>query len=144
MSSKRRYSDEERKQRHKISSKAHREKYKDKVRATSREFMRKIRSVPERRKQLNERCKEGHRLVRQIVIMAYGGKCACCGEDRYEFLAIDHKNGGGNAHRRSTGNHIMTNWLFKNGFPDGFQVLCHNCNMAKAFYGKCPHERDQQ
>ena len=26
------------------------------------------------------------------------------------------------------------------GFPPGYQVLCHNCNQAKGFYGKCPHQ----
>jgi hypothetical protein len=26
-----------------------------------------------------------------------------------------------------------------NEFPDGFQVLCHNCNLAKGYYGECPH-----
>ena len=32
-------------------------------------------------------------------------------------------------------------WMIKNNFPKGFQVLCHNCNLAKGFYGKCPHEK---
>lgn len=31
-------------------------------------------------------------------------------------------------------------WLRRNNYPNGFQVLCHNCNMAKGFYGKCPHQ----
>lgn len=31
-------------------------------------------------------------------------------------------------------------WLKTNGYPDGFQTLCHNCNMAKGFYGICPHK----
>ncbi len=26
-----------------------------------------------------------------------------------------------------------------NGYPDGFQVLCANCNMAKDRPGGCPH-----
>lgn len=30
-------------------------------------------------------------------------------------------------------------WLKKNDYPKGFQILCHNCNMSKGFYGYCPH-----
>jgi hypothetical protein len=29
------------------------------------------------------------------MLSAYGGKCVCCGESEYKFLAIDHINGGG-------------------------------------------------
>ena len=79
---------------------------------------------------------------RMIALIAYsGGKplCRCCGEIRYEFLCIDHINGGGGRHRKQVGTNFYR-WLAKNGFPKGFQVLCHNCNMAKGFYGKCPHE----
>ena len=34
----------------------------------------------------------------------------------------------------------MYRWLEKNGFPSGFQTLCHNCNWAKS-RGGCPHQR---
>jgi hypothetical protein len=27
------------------------------------------------------------------------------------------------------------------GYPPGFRVLCHNCNMAIGLFGVCPHER---
>ena len=32
-------------------------------------------------------------------------------------------------------------WIKDNNFPDGFQILCHNCNQAKGYYGICPHEK---
>lgn len=90
--------------------------------------------------------------LRKQVIQHYGGECACCGENIFEFLAIDHINGGGIKHRKEvfgknwrtgTGQN-MCRWLRKNGFPKGFQVLCHNCNSAKGFYGQCPHEKERQ
>jgi hypothetical protein len=31
-------------------------------------------------------------------------------------------------------------WIIRNGFPAGFRVLCHNCNIALARYGVCPHQ----
>lgn len=78
---------------------------------------------------------------RKDAINAYGGKCSCCGEPTIEFLAIDHINGGGNKHIKSIGGPSnLTYWLRKNNYPAGFQVLCHNCNMAKSIYGKCPHQ----
>jgi hypothetical protein len=83
--------------------------------------------------------------VRLAGLRAYGGElpaCRCCGESTLEFLALDHIDGGGNAHRksvRSTSVASMYEWAKRNGYPPIFQVLCHNCNMAKGFYGRCPH-----
>ena len=87
------------------------------------------------------RTKENNRKTRIEAISAYGGKCACCGEERYEFLAIDHIDGGGRKHRASIPGGHLARWVKRNGYPKGFQILCHNCNMAKAFYGVCPHQK---
>ena len=79
------------------------------------------------------------------VLEAYGGKyyhCVCCGEKHFEFLSIDHINWDGKTHRKDlglTGNKFY-GWLIKNNFPEGFQVLCMNCNFAKGIYGFCPHQ----
>lgn len=81
--------------------------------------------------------------LRLAVISHYGGRCACCGERELAFLAIDHINGGGNAHRRQIrkqGRHYYL-WLRDNGYPSDLRVLCHNCNMAIGFYGSCPHQK---
>lgn len=78
------------------------------------------------------------------VIERYGGKCACCGETEPAFLAIDHINGQGNAHRREMGNRGGQSfylWLKREGYPEGYRVLCHNCNMARSILGICPHRR---
>lgn len=82
---------------------------------------------------------------RKAVIEHYGGKCYCCGESTFEFLALDHKNGNGNAHRvevRQSGAG-MIGWAIKNSYPDIFCVLCHNCNLAIGFYGYCPHRKTE-
>jgi hypothetical protein len=73
----------------------------------------------------------------------YGGQCACCGEDRWEFLTIDHIKGGGHKQRKEagiTGGSGFFRWLVTNNFPQGFQVLCFNCNCAKKDKEKCPHQ----
>jgi hypothetical protein len=79
---------------------------------------------------------------RSKAFEAYGGKnpsCACCGESHPEFLTIDHINGKGNEHRKTFSGRIES-WLAKNNYPPGFQILCFNCNWAKATYGICPHK----
>lgn len=81
---------------------------------------------------------------RRNALAAYGNKCACCGEEQYEFLVIDHVNNDGAEHRAKNnlnGSSAIYKWLRKNDYPEGFQVLCHNCNMAKGFYGQCPHSK---
>lgn len=83
------------------------------------------------------------RKQRENVIANYGGCCACCGETELEFLSIDHVNGGGTQHRLKHGfrGGTMYRYLIREGYPEGFRVLCHNCNQAIGFYGSCPHER---
>ena len=78
------------------------------------------------------------------VFEHYGKVCACCGEDKIEFLAIDHINGGGTKHRKEVGSGIhLYQWLRRNNYPEGFRVLCHNCNQALGTYGYCPHNEGQ-
>jgi len=91
-----------------------------------------------RRVQSNELHRRQRRRERAAVIEAYGGKCACCGETQYEFLSIDHVAGGGRKHRASL-TMSMEHFLYKNGFPAGYRLLCHNCNQAIGYYGRCPH-----
>jgi len=78
--------------------------------------------------------------------------CRCCGEKSHiGFLALDHIAGRKEmdsepelvklGYSSSLVKTALLNWIIKNNFPKGFQILCHNCNMAKGFYGKCPHEK---
>lgn len=79
------------------------------------------------------------------VIEYYGGKCSCCGEDRIEFLCLDHVNNDGHMHKQNGhrfGGYNLYAKLIRENFHTEFelQVLCHNCNAAKAGYGYCPHK----
>ena len=85
-------------------------------------------------------------MCRDQVFAAYGGyKCACCGETEPMFLSIDHIDNNGAIERKSgaycgsgTG---FYQWLRKNKFPLGYQVLCMNCNTGKHKNGGvCPHQ----
>lgn len=81
--------------------------------------------------------------LRTRILHHYGGnppKCACCGEFEEKFLGIDHINNDGAEHRKRENYGSISWWLLSKKFPEGFQVLCHNCNGAKGYYGECPHK----
>jgi len=78
------------------------------------------------------------------VLKHYGGdppKCVCCGETIVDFLTIDHIDGDGAEKRRNGQRGQIANWIIKHNFPEGFQVLCYNCNWGKYINGgTCPHK----
>jgi hypothetical protein len=76
--------------------------------------------------------------VRIAALTHYGGKCACCGEARHEFLHLDHMYGGGRKHRAEI-RARLDEYLRREGYPRGYRVLCANCNLALGTYGYCPH-----
>lgn len=90
--------------------------------------------------------KKGYIKLRMEILQHYSGgspQCACCGEANVPFLTIDHITGGGVKQRKAL--HVSSvagfyTWLRKNGYPEGYQVLCFNCNGAKSGSGKrfCP------
>jgi hypothetical protein len=83
--------------------------------------------------------------------------CRCCGlNSNIEFLALDHIAGRKEMDSEPelvklgyssemTGLNLLR-WIKRNDFPDGFQVLCHNCNFAKGQSkdNKCPHEKEHK
>jgi hypothetical protein len=89
----------------------------------------------------SHRIKTYNKTLKLAAFYAYGGpKCVCCGESHELLLTIDHINGGGSRHRKDTNNAIYK-WLKDNNYPEGFQVLCWNCNMGKHLNGGvCPHK----
>ena len=96
----------------------------------------------------NHQCDRKRKLwrkYRETVLQHYSNGemcCSCCGETQYEFLALDHIANDGAAFRKKTKSNYSYSYLIQAGFPAGIQVLCHNCNMAKGFYGGCPHNNN--
>lgn len=84
----------------------------------------------------------GHLLAHKNAVFShYGTRCACCGETEPLFLTVDHMNDDGYIHRKTIRSSSIYRWLVKNKFPDGFQLLCWNCNCAKGIHGGCPHQK---
>lgn len=116
------------------------EKYKEHARKTNRSPMHKIYHLHWRdRLQLE-------------VLSHYSDKsmdfphCACCKEIMLDFLEIDHINNNGAEERRKLGfkgrGIAFYTWLKRNNYPEGYQVLCANCNKGKARNkGICPHQK---
>lgn len=93
------------------------------------------------RELIREQDKKKCAKVRYQALSHYGLSCSCCGESTYEFLCIDHINGGGGKQRKQLGRGGTTffRWLIQNNFPEGFRTLCYNCNNSLGHYGYCPH-----
>lgn len=93
-----------------------------------------------------EKCIRSGRLKtenrRRRVFALYGACCACCGESNFYFLALDHVNNDGAAERKKLKSQTRIFVRIEKGQEDRarYQLLCHNCNGAKAFYGSCPHK----
>ena len=118
-----------------------------KCKSCVREYKRR----PEVRARTNER-ERGYNRQKNLakrrrridVIDRLGGKCACCGEERLEFLAIDHINGiEGKRTKLDQGCGLVAKVRKSNFDKKIYRVLCHNCNAAYGWYGYCPHQTSQ-
>lgn len=90
----------------------------------------RVRNTRDRKK--NNAYQRGvNKRIRLEVLKHYSsGKlcCALCGERHKEFICIDHINGGGKKHRESLTGAYWSSFKRK-GWPEGFRVLCYNCNL---------------
>src|ERR1700693_3275068 len=99
-----------------------------------------------------DRVKKQCRLLRiEVLTKLCGGlphcQCPGCNVKIVEFLNIDHIHGDGEKHRRELGvrrkngqrigGRAIIYWLRENNYPEGFQVLCANCNRGKGQKQHC-------
>ena len=88
------------------------------------------------------------KFIKSKVIGHYTNEtftCTCCGEYGEQFLTIDHivpvSQGHSIAPPTKRGGSNLYGWLAANNFPNGFRVLCFNCNVGRYINGGlCPHE----
>ncbi len=79
--------------------------------------------------------------IRMQVLEHYGIKCACCGETEVVFLTLDHLQGGGGLHRKTTNGSLgVYREIIQQNFPPQYRILCMNCNWAMRLGHKCPHQ----
>jgi len=59
-------------------------------------------------------------------------KCAHCGITDIDVLCLDHVNDNGANERKLAGlGSCFYQWIKRNNYPVGYQVLCANCNLKK-------------
>ena len=81
--------------------------------------------------------------IRNTVIAKYSDNtCKICGENDLEVLTIDHIHDNGANHRKIMKNKNIYEWLKSENYPDGYQVLCFNCNCTKNVYKKAKKGKD--
>lgn len=88
---------------------------------------------------LIENQKKRNRVNRPIqkeeVIRYYSNdtmKCANCPANDMRVLSIDHIEGNGSTRRGVEGSGSeLYRWLARNNYPEGYQVLCMNCQFIK-------------
>lgn len=99
---------------------------------------------PEKQREIQKKSRIKLKIETMTRLCDGTPKCSCCGESILEFLTIDHINGGGGKHRSELkrGSGDIYRWLKSNNYPEGFQVLCFNCNSSKHYgNGVCAHKR---
>ena len=87
------------------------------------------------KQQIQEQQITAKRILKTEVLTHYGnGTLACvrCGQDHLAALSIDHINGAGTQHRKTTTGPQTYKWLKEHGYPDGYQTLCMSCQFIKA------------
>lgn len=98
------------------------------------------------RAQARDAGKRSRERLRDQMLDAYGGRCACanCPETNSAFLTLDHVERNGGEHRRRVGRgHVLAD-LRRQGWPqEGYRLLCWNCNALTRYGDLCPHEHSQ-
>lgn len=98
------------------------------------EYWLRIRSDPSEIERRRARGIEQRNRTRLTVFSHYCGglpRCQSCGVVDLRVLTVDHIEGGGTRHRRKIHRSNFYKWLLDAGFPDGYQILCMNCQWIK-------------
>lgn len=105
--------------------------------AYMREYMRLRRGSPEYKARERWRQLQAYRQLKSELLRYYSKGamcCAACGFADMRALCLDHMADDGSVQRRQSGKQGIT-WFLElkaQGFPEGLQVLCANCNVIKA------------
>ena len=99
-----------------------------------REYNHSYNRRPERKKYFAELMRLRNFQNRFDAILHYSNgnmKCDLCPENDIDILCIDHVNHNGAEHRKEMYNTRICDWLRRHNYPDGFRILCFNCNMKE-------------
>ena len=106
---------------------------------------------PEVRKRASKKYR--NKLKSEVLSHYSNGTMKCACEKCYyhnhncliEFLTIDHINNDGAIQRKKLNGKNIYLWLKQHNYPEGYQVLCMNCNFGKICNkGICPHKMEME
>jgi hypothetical protein len=114
--------------------KQYRSTHKEKIKAYNKKW---LLENPQRNKELNKI--ERDRLKNSVIEYYSNGSMCCdeCGFTDIRALQIDHINNNGAEERkrlfgsRTCAGTTFYRWIRKNKYPEGYKVLCANCNIIK-------------
>jgi len=131
---------------YKKTSLEHSRKYHKEHRKEEREYSKEYREThkAQYQKYNKEYIRKERKLNKNLVFLYYSNgvvQCACCGELEEVFLTIDHIRGRKTyGHGYNEGGYKLYAKLVKSNFPEGYRILCWNCNWAKHRLSQCPHQ----
>lgn len=103
-----------------------------------KDYCKKYRAGAAHKEKKNQKTRESRMLLRLEILNHYSGGsllCAHCGFGDMRALDLDHIENGGGEHRKSIGRRGATYDIYaelkRSGFPQGYQILCRNCNWIK-------------
>lgn len=103
-----------------------------------RDYCKKYRRKEGYKEKKNARAREARALLRLEILDHYSNGsliCARCGYGDVRALDLDHIENNGGDHRKTIGRRGVTYDIYaelkRNNFPEGYQVLCRNCNWIK-------------
>ncbi len=101
----------------------------------NKELIQQRRSTPEARRKAFITTHKRRKKIKRIVTHHYSNGTMCClhcGYDKLDALSIDHINDNGAEHRKNDPNaQHLSEYLYANDFPEGYQILCMNCQLIK-------------
>ena len=134
--------------------KAYSEKNKDKRKAYREANKDKKKAYNEANKDKIKAQQKAYRIASKIDVFSHYSKkisnsdipiCSCCGYNDIRFLNLDHIKSRKNIPQKEKKLNGIRLWKYikSQGYPDGYQVMCFNCNIAKGNRKYCPHQLDR-
>ena len=114
-------------------NKRNRQRHIENYRATARRYCARNRA------RISEYAAKLRLLNKEAAVNVYTngeGTCRWCGQGDIDVLCLDHIANDGYALRTLPGRYLpdgdkLVDYLRKNDYPEGIQVLCANCNTKK-------------
>jgi hypothetical protein len=85
----------------------------------------------------------GYKILKMEFLIAYGGRCICCGESKMDLLTVEHVKFKGYKLIYEQTNTLIRK-LKDLGWPkEGYEIKCYNCNLSTKYGTPCAHDTEK-